>query len=79
MAGPTFRRWTADEITKLRSLARRLSTAEIAGQLGRSPSATAVKAHELRLSLRVRNRREQPDPGPVGLVVVEGGRPEGAG
>jgi hypothetical protein len=53
MPNPTFRRWTADEIAKLKNMAQKQRAEEIAAQLGRSAAATAVKAHELKLSLRV--------------------------
>jgi hypothetical protein len=44
MPNPTFRRWTADEIATLKNMAQRQRPAEIAIQLGRSVSATVVKA-----------------------------------
>jgi hypothetical protein len=53
MPSPTFRRWTADDIAKLKNLAQKQRPADIAAQLGRSVSATAVKAHELNLSLKM--------------------------
>jgi hypothetical protein len=53
MPNPTFRRWTADDIAKLKSLAQKHRSADIAARLGRSPSATAVKAHQLGLSLKM--------------------------
>ena len=46
------REWTDDDVAKLRSLAGKLSIEDIASQLGRSPSATTVKACNLKLSLR---------------------------
>jgi hypothetical protein len=58
MPNPTFRRWTADDVAKLKNLAQKHRAAEIAAQLGRSQSATAVKAHQLGLSLRVPERKE---------------------
>jgi hypothetical protein len=73
MPNPPFRRWTADEIVKLKDLAQKQPAAQIAAQLGRSRSATSVKAHELKLSLRMRRQTtEQPslsgaDPGPAGF------------
>jgi hypothetical protein len=54
MPNSTFRRWTADDIAKLKNLAQRHSRAEIA-ELGRSVAATTLKAHELKLSLRMRD------------------------
>jgi hypothetical protein len=53
MPNPTFRRWTADDIAKLKNMAQKQRPADIAAQLGRSVSATAVKAHQLNVSLRV--------------------------
>ena len=55
MPNSTFRRWTADDIAKLKNLAQRHSRAEIAAKLGRSVAATTLKAHELKLSLRMRD------------------------
>jgi len=49
----TFKRWTADDIAKLKNLAQKQPRQVIAAELGRSPSATAVKAHQLGLSLKV--------------------------
>jgi hypothetical protein len=55
MSNPTFRRWTADDIAKLKNLAQRHPRAEIAAKLGRSAAATSLNAHELKLSLRMRD------------------------
>jgi hypothetical protein len=77
MPNPNFRRWTADDISKLKNLAQTHSTAQIAEQLGRSPLATAIKAHELKLSLKMRRRNTtEPnfsgvDPGPAGFDWAE--------
>jgi hypothetical protein len=49
----TIRRWTNDDIATLKSLAQKQPAADIAAGLGRSYSATVVKAHQLGLSLRV--------------------------
>jgi bifunctional pyridoxal-dependent enzyme with beta-cystathionase and maltose regulon repressor activities len=59
MSNPTFRRWTGDEIAKLRNLAQRHPRAVIAAKLGRSVAATTLKAHELKLSLRMRDQSDQ--------------------
>jgi len=73
MPNPVRRRWTAAEISSLKELARKHPAAQIAAQLGRSRSATAVKAHELQLSLKVRRQTpDEPslsgaDPGPAGF------------
>lgn len=52
MPNATFKRWTADDIARLKNLAQKQSRADIAAELGRSLSATAVKAHHLGVSLR---------------------------
>jgi hypothetical protein len=39
------RRWTSDEISKLKSMAQKHPAAKIAEELGRGISATFVKAH----------------------------------
>ena len=59
MANPGFRPWTADDVAKLKSLARRATRQEIAEKPGRSVSATSVKAHRLKLSLKMRNASDQ--------------------
>ena len=55
------RRWTAEDIAKLKNMAGRDPAAQIAAELGRGPSATRVKAHFLKISLRL--RRSQPNLG----------------
>jgi hypothetical protein len=47
------RRWTNDDIEKLKNMAQKKRPADIAAELGRSLGATSVKAHQLKLSLRV--------------------------
>ena len=47
------RRWSEDEIAKLRGMAQKFPSAQIASELGRGVAAVAVKAHELKLSLRM--------------------------
>jgi hypothetical protein len=44
--------WTPEDISKLKSMAGKMPAAKIAFELGRGFSATVVKAHELRVSLR---------------------------
>jgi hypothetical protein len=56
MPNPTFRRWTADDIAKLKNMAQKEPCANVASQLGRSVGATAVKAHQLGISLKVPRR-----------------------
>jgi hypothetical protein len=56
-----IRRWSDEDITKLKSMAQKYPTAAIAAQLGRSAAATLLKAHELKLWLRVRpEERKRP-------------------
>jgi hypothetical protein len=52
MPNRTFKRWTADDIAKLKNLVQKQPRQVIAAELGRSPSATSVKAHYLGLSLK---------------------------
>jgi hypothetical protein len=60
---PIQRRWTADDIVKLRSMAQKYPTALIAAALGRGVGATAVKAHQLKLSLRMKRGQVQASAG----------------
>ena len=53
MPNTTFRRWTAEDIAKLKNMAQKEPSANVAAQLGRSVGATAVKAHQLGISLKV--------------------------
>ena len=62
--------WSDEEIAKLRSMAKRYPTHVIAAELGRGVSATMVRAHELRLSLKVQSKKiiePTADPGPAGF------------
>jgi hypothetical protein len=53
MPNDTFKRWTADDIAKLKNLAQKQTRKAIAAELGRSPSASSVKkAHHLGISLK---------------------------
>jgi hypothetical protein len=64
-------RWTAEDLLKLNSMAQKYPAAQIAAELGRGYSSVTIKAHELRISLRVKARRASPkaniDPGPSGI------------
>jgi hypothetical protein len=52
---PDSRRpWSEDDVAKLKSMAGRLPTKEIAAELGRSPGATVVEASKLKISLSMR-------------------------
>jgi hypothetical protein len=67
-----IRRWSADDNSRLRELARRYPRAYIAALLGRSPSAIAVQAQKLKLSLKFGPIVKEPnspgiDPGPAGF------------
>jgi hypothetical protein len=57
MPHQTFKRWTADDIAKLKNLAQKQPLPAIAAELGRSQGATAVQAHKLGLSLRMSRKR----------------------
>ncbi|MBR1302476.1 hypothetical protein [Bradyrhizobium sp. AUGA SZCCT0042] len=48
------RRWSEDDIARLRGMAKNFPAAHIASELGRGISAVAVKAHELQISLRMK-------------------------
>jgi len=62
------KRWTADDLIKLKAMAQEFPTAQIAVELGRGFSAITVKAHEMQISLRMKpNRGSTPDPGPAGM------------
>lgn len=61
-------RWSDEEVDQLKSWAGKRSTAEIAAGLGRGVSATYVKAHQLKVSLRVRH--SDVDPGVAGMDLT---------
>lgn len=44
--------WTTKDVETLRMLAQQRKASDIASELGRSPGSTAVKAHQLGISLR---------------------------
>ena len=50
-------RWSPEDVAKLQSMARKYPTARIAADLGRSVAATALKAHQLQISLRMKPKR----------------------
>jgi hypothetical protein len=49
--------WSEDDIAKLRSMAQKFPAAGIASDLGRGISAVTMKAHELRISLRMKPKK----------------------
>lgn len=61
------RDWTEDDVARLKAMAQKFPTARIARDLGRSIGATIVKAHQLKLSLRIKSGKC--DPGPTGPDV----------
>jgi hypothetical protein len=60
-----MKRWTPEEIAKLKAMAQKYPASKIAEALGRGQSAIFVKAHELKLSLRLKKPAdgETPDAG----------------
>jgi hypothetical protein len=46
------RAWTEDDVAKLIAKAGKVPAEQLAAELGRSVGSVAVKAHELRISLR---------------------------
>jgi len=52
-----WKRWTQEDLAKLQKMARKYPTAQIAAELGRSLTATALKAHQLQISLRMKPKR----------------------
>jgi len=53
-----MRRWSEDEIARLRDMAQKMPTPQIAAELGRGVAAVTIKAHELKLSLRMKAKGE---------------------
>ena len=53
------RPWTKDDVAELRRLAPSYPASEVAAKLGRRPLDISLKAHDLRISLRIKSR-----PGP---------------
>jgi hypothetical protein len=66
-----FRRWTADDIAKLKDLAHKERLSAIATTLNRSSGAIAVKAHELGISLRFRPDRNADKASPTTVQLAE--------
>ena len=58
------RRWSADEMAKLKSMARKHPAALIAAELGRGLAGTITKAHELQISLRMEREGISPSVNP---------------
>jgi len=51
------RPWTPEDILELRSMAQKYPTTQISAELKRGHSATVMKAHLLRISLRLKPKR----------------------
>jgi hypothetical protein len=52
------KRWSEAEVAKLKSMAGKYPVQEIANELGRGIAATIMKAHDLRVSLRMQPKPE---------------------
>jgi hypothetical protein len=62
------RRWTDEDVAKLKSMAKKYPSAQIASEIGRGMPSLRTKAHELAISLRMDRRQQQTiDPGASGL------------
>jgi hypothetical protein len=57
---PDAKRWSEEDIAKLKSMAGKMPAKEIAAQLQRSPGAVCVEASKLKIPLRTRSRVPQP-------------------
>jgi hypothetical protein len=55
----SWRPWTAEDVARLKSMARKYTTKQIASELNRGHSATVMKAQSLGLSLRLDRQRHQ--------------------
>jgi hypothetical protein len=77
------RPWTPDDIQRLRRMAQKYPTTQIARELKRGRSATIMKAHQLRISLSLNPKRgSRPanvnlDPVPAGMDVPTSDRGTG--
>ena len=58
--------WTAKDVLTLQAMARKYPPEQIAAELGRSVTATLVKAYDLRIALK-RSSASQPEPNPVAM------------
>jgi hypothetical protein len=67
------KRWTDAEVEKLKSMAGKRPSDQIAQELGRPRGSVSTKARELKMSLVFHRRRQQPasvEPGPAGTEVL---------
>lgn len=58
--------WTAEDVLTLQAMARKYPPEQIAAELGRGVTATLVKAHELRITLKKPSASSSLEPGPAG-------------
>jgi hypothetical protein len=60
------RRWTCEDVAKLKSMAQKYPSTQIASEIGRPASSVRTKAQQLGISLRMdRHHRQTIDPGPA--------------
>jgi hypothetical protein len=59
MPNATYKRWSTEDIAKLNDMAQKIPFTEIASQLGRTPGATVVQAHKMKISLRCLGRKRR--------------------
>ena len=55
----SWRPWTTEDVAKLKSMARKYTTKQIASELNRGHSATVMKAQSLGVSLRLDRQRSR--------------------
>jgi hypothetical protein len=61
----TRRPWTDEDVAKLKSMAQKYPSAQIASEIGRPIASVRTKARELAISLRMdRGQRQTIDPEP---------------
>jgi hypothetical protein len=56
------RRWRAEDISELRTLAQKYSAQAIAEKMDRTVGGVTFKAHQLGLPLKARSRATDPEP-----------------
>jgi hypothetical protein len=72
----SWRPWTTEDVAKLKSMARKYTTKQIASELNRGHSGTVMKAHSLGVSLRLDRERCQGTaktsaaPGAAGIDLI---------
>ena len=56
------RRWTYEDVAKLKSMAQKCPSAQIASEIGRPLASVRQKAHDLAISLRMDRRQRKTPP-----------------